>query len=85
MKRPPFLDGPTVISKLCGHGRSCGITSLAQTFVRRAKVIDRPDQIHPVMPCQRATGQCAASPRQRRQTFSNVAFSRSREAVWITP
>lgn len=59
-----------MISNLCRHGRSCGITSLAQTFVRRAKVIDRPDQIHPVMPCQRATGQCSALPRQRRQTFS---------------
>jgi hypothetical protein len=43
---------------------------MAQTFVRRAEVIDRPDQIQFVMQCQRATCQCAASPRQRRQTFS---------------
>src|SRR5262245_38715746 len=43
---------------------------MAQTCVRRAKVIDRPDRIHPVMQRQWATYQCPASPRQHRQTLA---------------
>jgi hypothetical protein len=70
VKRQHFLDCPTVIGKRCGHGRSCGLTSMAQTCVRRANVIDRPDQLHPVMPRPWAPCQGPASPRQHRQTFA---------------
>src|SRR5262245_50579353 len=55
MKRQQCADGPTMTGDASSHGRRRASTSVTQTRVWSANVIDRADQI-PAMP----QGQCAA-------------------------
>ena len=67
MKRQQLLDSPAMIRDASGHCRCGPATGGGQTRMRGAKIIDRPDQIHPMLQGQRAARQRPASTRQRGQ------------------
>ena len=69
MKRQQFTHCPTMVGNASSHGWRCRATGVSQTRVRGTEVIDRADQIHPVLQGQQAAGQCPASAGQRRQAF----------------
>src|SRR2546427_135517 len=68
MKRQQFLDGPAMIGDASGHRRGGPATGVGQTRMGCAEIIDRSDQIHPMLQCQRAARQRATSSCQRGQT-----------------
>src|SRR5712691_7495921 len=67
-KRQQFLDGPAMIGDTSSHRRCGPALGVGQTRMGCAEIIDRSDQIHPMLQCQRATRQRAPSACQRGQT-----------------
>ena len=59
-----------MISDASGHRRGGPATGGGETRMGRAKIIDRPDQIHAVLQRQRAARQRSTSACQRDQTFT---------------
>src|SRR5207248_9727472 len=55
MKRQEFMDGPTVVRDTSSHRRGGPTTGVGQTRMRRAEVINRPDEIHAMLQCQGVT------------------------------
>ena len=84
MKRQPFVPRPAMVRAPRRHGRR-RLLCLGQTLMRRANVIDRAYQAHPLIQRQG----WRASARQRRASGArrsrNVALSRSRYAGLSTP
>src|SRR5512132_3235882 len=70
MKRQQCPDRPAMIGDPSGHRRCLLATCHAQTLVRRAKVIDGADQVHPMAQRQRMACQRPAAPGQRREAFA---------------
>src|SRR5439155_19510092 len=68
MKRPQFPDGPAMIRDASGHGRRRD-TSVAETRVRCAKVIDRAEQVHAMLQRQCVACERPATARQRCEAF----------------
>src|SRR2546425_2540955 len=68
MKRQEFLDGPAVVSDASGHCRRGPATGVGQTRMGCAEIIDRPDQIHTMLKCQRVARQRTPAACQRGQT-----------------
>src|SRR5215831_2932047 len=76
MKRQQFADRPAMVGDPRCHGRcpvdrsrASRLGSQAETRVIRAKVIDRTDQVHPVLQRQGLAGQRPAPARQRCEAF----------------
>ena len=70
MKRQQFPDRPTMIGDPGGHRWRLLAPCHVQTLVRRAEVVDRADQVHPMLQRQRTAGECPASPCQRGQALT---------------
>ena len=68
--RQQFLNTPAMIRNPGGHSRCRCTPDAAQTRVWGTKVIDRTNQIHPVMERQRAPRQRPPSTSQRCQPFA---------------
>ena len=69
MKRKQLLHRPAMIGDPRRH-RWRHLLGTSQTRMRRAKVIDRPHQEHPLVQSQCLTGQSPATTSQRRETFT---------------
>jgi hypothetical protein len=74
VRRQQVSNTPAMLGDAGGHGRCPRHTphasprgGEAQTRMRRAEIIDRPNQIHPMLQRQCAPCQCAPSTRQRCQ------------------
>jgi hypothetical protein len=68
MKRQQFVYRPAMVRDSCRHGRR-RLPWLRQTRMRRAKVIDRAHQEHPLVQRQGVAGQRPATTRQRREAL----------------
>ena len=69
MKRKQFLNRPAMIGDPCCH-RWRYLLGMSQTRMRRTKVIDRPNQEHPLVQSPGLTGQSPATTSQWRETFT---------------
>ena len=70
MQRQQFLDGPAMIGDASGHRRGGPATGVGQTRMGCTEIIDRTDQIHPMLQCQCAARQRAPSAGQRGQMLT---------------
>ena len=68
MKRQQFVHCPAMVRDPRRHGRR-RLLGMGQTFMRRAKVIDRAYHKHPCVQCQGVACQCPAPTRERREAF----------------
>ena len=68
MKRQPFVPRLAMVCAPRRHGRR-RLLCLGQTLMRRANVIGRAYQAHPLIQRQGRACQCPATTRQRREAF----------------
>ena len=68
--RQQFAHTPAMIRDPSGHRRGGLAPGIRQTRMRGTEIIDRPDQVHPMVQRQCAARQCTPSTSQRYQTLT---------------